>query len=157
MPAGGHAARRHPYQRSIHFWKGIYLMTLHDELTTPWSLHFDRDGTEDIAIICDGDGNDLLSSRPFWLPQIDDPVPPTLAFVRLATAAPRLLTALAAILPYAENEKQSLYECWKRDGDNTTKEELDACERAIEQAQAAITAATAECPRCDTNETVEAL
>ncbi len=126
-------------------------MTLHNELTTPWSLRFERDGTEDIAVICDGNGEDLLSSRHFWLPTCDEPVPPTLAFVRLATVAPRLLAALAAILPYAENENQSLYECWKRDSDEATKEGLDACELAIEQARAAMTAATTDCPRCESD------
>ena len=30
------------------------------ELCTPWSLHFDRDGTEDFGIICDAEGNDAL-------------------------------------------------------------------------------------------------
>jgi hypothetical protein len=55
--------------------------------------------------------------------------------------APRLLAALAAILPYAENENQSLYECWKRDGDAATKESLDTCERSIKEAQTAIEAA----------------
>jgi len=62
--------------------------------TAPWSLHFDRDGTEDVAVICDGDGNDLLTSRHFWLLEKDDPVPPTLAFVRVAAVAPKLLNAL---------------------------------------------------------------
>ena len=67
---------------------------------------------------------------------------------RLRKDAPELLAAaLAAILPYAENESQSLYECWKRDGDAATKEGLDACECAIEQARIAITAAGIECPR----------
>jgi hypothetical protein len=66
---------------------------------------------------------------------------------RLRKAAPRLLAALAAILPYAENENQSLYECWNRDGDAAMKDEVDACRRAIEQAQAAVTAATSECPQ----------
>jgi hypothetical protein len=63
---------------------------------------------------------------------------------RLRKAAPRLLAALTAILPYAEHENQSLYECWKRDGDEAAKEESDACQRAIEQAQAAVTAAEME-------------
>ena len=70
---------------------------------------------------------------------------------RLRKAAPRLLAALAAILPYAENESQSLYECWKRDGDEATKEGLDACECAIEQARSVITAAGTECPRCESD------
>ena len=70
---------------------------------------------------------------------------------RLRKAAPRLLAALAAILPYAENESQCLYQCWKRDGDKATKEESDACECAIGEARAAITAATADCPRCESD------
>ncbi len=70
---------------------------------------------------------------------------------RLQKAAPRLLAALAAILPYAENENQSLYECWKRDGDEATKEEFDACERAIKQARAVIAAAGTDCPRCESD------
>ncbi|MFZ1932672.1 MAG: hypothetical protein WCB27_25385 [Thermoguttaceae bacterium] len=70
---------------------------------------------------------------------------------RLQKAAPRLLAALAAILPYAENESQSLYECWKRDGNEVTKEALDACERAIEQARAVIAAAETDCPRCESD------
>ena len=60
---------------------------------------------------------------------------------RLQNAAPRLLAALAAILPYAENESQSLYECWKRDGDEAAKEALEACECSIKEARAAVEAA----------------
>src|ERR1700722_1125273 len=67
-------------------------------LQTPWSLHFDRDGTEDIAIICDADGNDLATSRHFWLPEGDDPVPTTLAAMRLMVAAPKLFDALDYLL-----------------------------------------------------------
>ena len=59
----------------------------------PWSLHFDRDGTENIAIICDAKGDDLARSRDFWLPEGDDPVPPTLAAMQVMVAAPRLLNA----------------------------------------------------------------
>lgn len=62
-------------------------------LCTPWTLHFDRDGCEDFAIICDADGTDLARSRHFWLPEGDDPVPATLASMRLMVAAPRLLEA----------------------------------------------------------------
>lgn len=61
------------------------------DITTPWTLHFDRDGTEDVATIRDADGDVLVTSRQFWLPEGDDPVPPTLAAVRLMTAAPKLL------------------------------------------------------------------
>jgi hypothetical protein len=70
---------------------------------------------------------------------------------QLRKAAPRLLAALAAILPYAENESRSLYECWKRDGDKAMKEALDACERAIAQARAVVTAAETDCPCCESD------
>jgi hypothetical protein len=73
-------------------------MTQHHDLGAPWSLHFDRDGTEDIAVICDANACDLVTSRPFWLPEGDDPVPPTLAAVRVMAAAPKLLDALIHLL-----------------------------------------------------------
>ena len=56
----------------------------------PWSLRFERDGTEDVAVICDADDSELVRSRHFWLPEGDDPMPPTLAAVRLIQAAPAL-------------------------------------------------------------------
>jgi hypothetical protein len=68
------------------------------KLCTPWTLHFDRDGTEDIAIICDGDMDDLVTSRFFWLPEEQDPVPPTLASMWLMVTAPKLLAALKAVM-----------------------------------------------------------
>lgn len=93
---------------------------------TPWSLHFDRDGTEDIAVILEADGEELAYSRPFWLPEEDDPVPPTLAAMRLMVAAPKLLTALI--------------ECARllADHDECESEERDA----YREAMAAITEAT---------------
>jgi hypothetical protein len=60
----------------------------------PWSLHFDRDGTEDVAVICDADGDVLASSRRFWLPEDDDLPPLTLSAMRLMAAAPIMLAAL---------------------------------------------------------------
>lgn len=65
-----------------------------DEVGAPWTLHFDRDGTEDVAVICDRDGDDLLCSRYFWLPEADHPVPGTLAAMWLVKAAPAMLDAL---------------------------------------------------------------
>jgi len=62
--------------------------------STPWSLHFDRDGTEDFGVILDADGEELVRSREFWLPEKDDPIPPTLAALYVMHAAPRLLEAL---------------------------------------------------------------
>jgi hypothetical protein len=67
-------------------------------LDTPWSLHFDRDGTEDIAIILDSDEMVLVTSRHFWLPEGDDPVPATLAAMWRMVAAPKLLHALKYLL-----------------------------------------------------------
>src|SRR4051812_24467605 len=63
------------------------------DISTPWTLHFEGDGTEDIAIIRDANGEDLAASRPFWQPEGDDPIPPTLAAMRLMKAAPDLLAA----------------------------------------------------------------
>jgi hypothetical protein len=67
------------------------------DLNTPWSLRFERDGTEDVAVISDADGEELLRSRHFWLPEAGDPVPLTLAAMRLIVAAPELLAELAGI------------------------------------------------------------
>ena len=69
-----------------------------DNLKTPWSLHFDRDGTEDIATIHDAEGDPLATSRHFWLPEGDDPIPETLVAMRLMWAAPKLLEALNHLL-----------------------------------------------------------
>src|ERR1700734_2401079 len=46
-----------------------------NDLIAPWSLHFHRDGTEDVAIICDADGDELARSRHFWLLEGDDAIP----------------------------------------------------------------------------------
>ena len=73
-------------------------MTQQTNLKHPWTLHFDQDGTEDFAVICDGHGEDLARSRHFWRPGRDDPVPPTLAAMRLMASAPKLLEALDYLL-----------------------------------------------------------
>jgi hypothetical protein len=73
-------------------------MTQPTNIKAPWSLHFDRNGTEDIAVICDADGDDLARSRDFWLPEGDDPVPTTLAAMRVMVVAPKLLEALDYLL-----------------------------------------------------------
>ena len=65
-----------------------------NDLCTPWTLHFDGDGTEVIAVIRNAAGDDLIASRPFWQPAGDDPTPPTLAAVLAMKAAPNLLAAL---------------------------------------------------------------
>lgn len=85
MGEAGERERKHDLSHEINF-------------NAPWSLHFDRDGTEDVAILCDANGEDLVHSRHFWLPEAGDPVPPTLAAMRLMLAAPKLLEALAYLL-----------------------------------------------------------
>ncbi len=54
--------------------------------------------TQGIAVICHADGTDLAHSRHFWLPEGDDPVPPTLAALRVMAAGANLFAALQAIL-----------------------------------------------------------
>jgi hypothetical protein len=73
-------------------------MTQENDLNAPWSLRFYRDGTEDVAVISDSNGHDLATSRHFWLPEGDDPVPPTLAAMQLMAVAPKLLMAAKATL-----------------------------------------------------------
>jgi hypothetical protein len=38
-------------------------MTQDNDLNAPWSLHFYRDGTEDVAVICDSNGHELVLQR----------------------------------------------------------------------------------------------
>ncbi len=64
------------------------------DLNTPWTLHFEGDGTEDIAVIRDASGEDMAATRPFWQPEGDDPIPQTLAAALAMKAAPNLLRAL---------------------------------------------------------------
>ena len=77
-------------------------MTQQNDLNAPWTLHFDRDGTEDIAVIRDSGGEDLVRSRHFWRPEGDDPVPPTLAAMQLMAVAPKLLMTAKATLTALE-------------------------------------------------------
>ena len=77
-------------------------MTQHDNLNTPWSLHFERDGTDDVGTIYDANSHELVHSRQFSLPEGEDPVPPTLAALRLMVIAPKLLIAAKATLTALE-------------------------------------------------------
>lgn len=77
------------------------------DLCTPWTLDFDRDGTEDFGIIRDADGLEIAASHlpctriaertfqtgTFWRPERRDPTPLTIRQLRLMTAAPMLLEA----------------------------------------------------------------
>jgi hypothetical protein len=53
-----------------------------------------------------------------------------------------LVEALAAVLPYAENEAASLQECCKRDRDAALQEEADACTRVLDRAWAVLARTT---------------
>jgi hypothetical protein len=57
---------------------------------------------------------------------------------RIRKAAPKLLTALEAVLPYAESEHASLFECWRRDGESVSELEAERCGGAIDKATFAI-------------------
>jgi hypothetical protein len=65
---------------------------------TPWSLHFESDGTEEYAVVRDAEGRVLAESSTFWIPQQGDPTPAALAAIRLMAAAPRLMEALHDLL-----------------------------------------------------------
>ncbi|WP_422923304.1 hypothetical protein [Singulisphaera sp. PoT] len=79
-------------------------MKIQENFNTPWSMRIERDGTEDIAVIVDAGGDELLRSRPFRLPEDDEPVPPELAAMRLILAAPKLLAALEGVIVHAESK-----------------------------------------------------
>jgi hypothetical protein len=72
--------------------------TTPDDLNAPWSLRFERDGTEDVAVISDANGEELLRSRDLWLQEGDDPVPRTLAAMRLIVAAPALFAGCRMVI-----------------------------------------------------------
>ncbi len=94
------------------------------DLATPWSLHFDRDGTEDYGIICDAEGNDLVAShlpqskvariadRPFgtgcfWLADDEEePLPLLVRQMQLMAAAPKLLDMLQIAVATAKPARQ---------------------------------------------------
>jgi hypothetical protein len=93
------------------------------DLCTPWSLHFDRDGTEDYGIICDAEGNDLVASHLpgtkmprwkdrefgegcFWLPDEEgDKMPLLVRQMRVMTTAPQLLAMLKIAIATADPAK----------------------------------------------------
>ncbi len=74
------------------------MLTNYSSLNGPWNYAFDRDGTEDFAVIYDAKGFDLVRSEFFWIPEDRDPVPAVLVAVRVMTAAPELLHALELLL-----------------------------------------------------------
>ena len=79
------------------------------DLCTPWNIHFDRDGTDASAIICDADGYDLARSDAFWMPEPDAPVPATLAAMRLMVSAPKLLEALQDLAEQVDQDCPTEY------------------------------------------------
>ena len=115
--------------------EGVKTMTTLENLNAPWSIIFDRDGTEDIAVLLDANGEEVARSRPFWLPQENDPIPATLAAMRLMRSAPALLAALQEIIVYAENEALSL-ESLKDSPEAET--EAERAWKAVADAEAAL-------------------
>jgi hypothetical protein len=73
-------------------------MTQQTNIKAPWTLHFERDLTEDFAIISGADGHELARSELFWLPKGDEPIPAPLTAIQLMFAAPKLLEALDYLL-----------------------------------------------------------
>ena len=73
-----------------------------NHLNAPWSLHIDRDGTEDVAVILDSDGYELARSTGFWMPEAGSAVPVTLVAMRAMKAAPKLLAALESMVKWAK-------------------------------------------------------
>jgi hypothetical protein len=101
---------------------------------TPWSLHLDRDGTEDFLIVCDPEGNDIVRSEFFWQPESDDePLPMAMTAVWLMFKAQRLLAALKTLAEQADHDCPAhARSCYFID--------------ALEQANAVIDEATARPP-----------
>jgi hypothetical protein len=91
-----------------------------NDLCEPWSLHFDRDGTEDFGIICDANGQELVASHlpctriaertfqtgTFWRPEANDPTPMLMRQLWLMTAAPKLVAALETAQAMLEEYKR---------------------------------------------------
>lgn len=135
-------------------------MTTTQHSPAPWSYEFSPytvreagDGGADAAgreipafEIFDADGTKVFDTNE------DTPAGLQEANARLATAAPALLAALRAVLPYAQNESRSLAECVKRDGEPAAAIEATSCENAVELAFAAIAGATAASPPCTTDD-----
>jgi hypothetical protein len=139
------------------------------ELGTPWSLHFDRDGTEDFGIICDAEGNDLVAShlpqskvariadRPFgtgcfWLPDDEDePMPLLVRQMQLMTAAPKLLdmlkVAVATANPsrhkWVKEAQAAIEEATGQEHDQKTAEATPHLHRAAPRMYAALEACAA--------------
>jgi hypothetical protein len=109
--------------------KGI-TMTQTFNLNSPWTLHFDRDGTEDVGIICDGHGKDLVKSRHFWLPEGNDPIPPTLACLQLMLVAPDLLESLEQLLAWIGDLSRDFDICEEILQSSEAKAALVAIEKA---------------------------
>jgi hypothetical protein len=105
------------------------------DFNAPWSLHFDRDGTEDYGIIRDSHGNELVASHlpstrigdrtfetgTFWLPEYEgDTVPLRVRQMQLMKASPRLLQAaecaladLEGIMPEIEPSGDRTHPGWE--------------------------------------------
>lgn len=74
-------------------------------LNTPWTLAWDRDGTEDFGTIYDADGNEIVSSqhcKTCWLPEPGQPLPQLVYQLWAMEAAPKLLAMLKIAIATAD-------------------------------------------------------
>lgn len=105
------------------------------ELNAPWSLRFDRDGTEDVGQIVDSSGEVIIESRDFWLPERDDPTPPTLAALWAMTAAPALIAKLVRSTQLLCSLFDSAISREKRDRARRILDRIDANLNALDLAR----------------------
>ena len=121
-------------------------MTQTETLNTPWSLHFDRDGTEDYGIICDAEGNDLVASHLpqtnmprwknrgfgegcFWLPESEgDRMPLLVRQMQVMAASPNLRAMLKTAIATADPAKHKWVKEARQAIAEATGQEYDARE-----------------------------
>jgi hypothetical protein len=133
LSSNAQATKLTPYQEAI-IQEILASDQPRDELNAPWTLQFDRDGTEDFGIICDAEGKDIVASHlpstriaerthasgTFWLPEDGGEIPPLVRQMQVMMAAPKLLEACRLVV-----------ERWQR-GDLAAA--ARACQEAIAEA-----------------------
>jgi hypothetical protein len=88
-----------------------------NKLNTPWTLAWDRDGTEDFGTIYDADGHEIVSSqhsKTCWLPEEGEPIPQLVRQLWLMETAPKLLAMLKIAVATADPAKHRwVKEAWE--------------------------------------------
>ena len=129
---------------SVHIYREMRLVYVDIEADTPEAAAAIASGkpTDDADNIEDCEGRnltaliDVVGDEDFSQSVTIDFEPE-----RQRAAASTLLAALEAVLPFAESERASLFECWRRDGESALELEAERCAGAIEKATVAIAAA----------------